>query len=224
MTIKTAGTKLVLFDLDGTLTDPGEGIANSLRNGLELVGIDPSEHQPLQQFIGPPLQESFVLMGVPETELDKAIVGYREHFADIGIFENFVYPGIPEMLAHLVGDGWTLAIATSKPETFARRILDHFDLAQFFDVVAGATLDGSRRHKSDVIQHALDQLPQRLEESTHFMVGDRNVDIEGGRLHGLDTIAVTWGYGSLSELESCSPSSIVEEPSQVLAILDAGLS
>lgn len=207
---------IALFDLDGTLTDPAVGIVGSLKHGMEAVGIDPSSHDPLEQFIGPPLQETFASMGLDDAAVEAAIEGYRERFATVGIFENKVYNGIPEVLDQMRQDGWTLAVATSKPEPFANRIVDHFGLADYFEVVAGATMDGSRRHKKDVIAHALDQLggkPSGVAKAV--MIGDRDVDIKGGQAHGLSTIGVVWGYGSVEELIDASPSALAAHPSEI---------
>ncbi len=213
---------LALFDLDGTLTDPAEGIVGSLLHGMAAVGVDPNDHEPLEQFIGPPLQESFAEMGLDNAGVAAAIEGYRERFATVGIFENKVYDGIPELLQQMQNDGWTLAVATSKPEPFAVRIVDHFDLTQYFEVIAGATMDGSRRHKKDVIQHALDQLHHQSGAGgpKPVMIGDRDVDIKGGQAHGLSTIGVVWGYGSVEELIDAGPSALAAQPSEIPEALE----
>ena len=212
---------LALFDLDGTLTDPAEGIVGSLEHGMAAVGVDPALHQPLEQFIGPPLQETFGSMGLDSDGVAAAIEGYRERFATVGIFENVLYAGIPQLLQQLKAEGWTLAVATSKPEPFATQILDHFDLSGYFEVIAGATMDGSRRHKKDVIQHALDQLGwKRSGGAKAVMIGDRDVDIKGGKAHGLSTIGVVWGYGSVEELIDAAPSALAGQPSEISEALD----
>lgn len=213
-------TNVALFDLDGTLTDPAVGIVRSMRSGMQSVGIDPSNHEPLEQFIGPPLQESFAAMGLDDGGVARAIEGYREYFAVTGIFENVVYEGIPDLLTHLKTEGWTLGVATSKPELFANRILDHFELTEFFEVVAGATMDGSRRHKQDVIKHALQQLNWKPSpQGTAVMIGDRDIDIQGGQAHGLATIGVVWGYGSPEELIEADPSALAADPDGVKSLL-----
>jgi phosphoglycolate phosphatase len=210
-------TNIALFDLDGTLTDPAVGIVRSFHHGMEAVGIDPAAHEPLERFIGPPLQESFAGMGLDSRGVAAAIEGYREYYAVTGIFENVVYDGVPELLTQLKTDGWVLGVATSKPEPFANRILDHFGLADFFTVTAGATMDGSRRHKQDVIKHALGQLNWVPHETGKtVMIGDRDVDIAGGHALGLSTIGAVWGYGSVEELIEERPSALASKPSEIL--------
>ena len=213
-------TNVALFDLDGTLTDPAVGIVRSFRHGMDAVGINAADHEPLERFIGPPLQESFAGIGLDDGGVAAAIEGYREYFAVTGIFENLVYDGVVELLTELKAEGWTLAVATSKPEPFTNRILDHFDLAQFFTVAAGATMDGSRRHKKDVIKHALDQLDWRDDgQGNAVMIGDRDVDIRGGQALGLSTIGVVWGYGSVEELIEANPDALAENPDGVKSLL-----
>lgn len=221
----SGGRNIALFDLDGTLTDPAVGIVNSLRHGMEAVGIDPEQFLPLEQFIGPPLQESFAAMGLDPAGVTAAIAGYRERFAVSGIFENRVYDGIVDILTALASAGWELAIATSKPEPFTTRILDHFELTPFFSVMAGATMDGKRRHKRDVIEHALAQLRWDANAAGRtVMIGDRNVDIAGGAAFDLTTIGVAWGYGSVEELIEAAPSAMAAVPGDLLTILDLAAS
>jgi len=162
-------------------------------------------------------------MGLSPAQVDAAIAGYREHFGVTGIFENRVYDGIEEALDALLAAGWTLAIATSKPEPFATRIADHFELTDRFTVIAGATLDGTRRHKSDVIAHALAQLADRGDGSigAGVMIGDRAVDIAGGHRHGLATIGVVWGYGSPEELIEAAPSALSGHPRELPELIAA---
>ena len=167
----------ILFDLDGTLTDPGLGITNSVMFALERFGIHESDRQKLYPFIGPPLWDSFMrFYGMSREEADRAVTVYREYYADRGLFENTVYPGIPQMLEDLRVQGKTLAVATSKPEGFSVKILEHFGLAKFFDRIAGASMDQSRSRKADVIRYALSELPQ-ADPRTTVMVGDREHDV-----------------------------------------------
>jgi phosphoglycolate phosphatase len=208
------GRPLALFDLDGTLTDPAPGITGCLRFALESLGHDPVNHEPLERFIGPPLQETFESMGV---DASAAIEAYRERFATVGIFENRVYDDIPEALQMLAERGWQLAVATSKPEIFANRIVDHFGLADWFDTVTGATLDGTRRHKADIVGEALDRL--QATDRPAVMIGDRSHDILGGRAHGLPAIGVSWGYGSRDELEHAGALAIADTPLELPALL-----
>lgn len=190
----------IFFDLDGTLTDPGEGITNSVAYALKREGIEPPTRQELYRFIGPPLVESFMkFYGFSEERAHRAVEEYREYFRDQGIFENRVYDGVPALLASLREKGKKLVLATSKPEPFAIRILEHFDLDGAFTFVAGALMDETRTAKSDVIAYALKSCgisdPRRV-----LMVGDRLHDIKGAKACGLDSVGVLFGYGSREEL------------------------
>lgn len=212
----------MLFDLDGTLTDPGLGITNSVMVALRQMGAAVPERSALYPFIGPPLQDSFRrFFGFTEEQCQEAIRYYREYFKRQGIFENEVYEGIRELLAGLKKEGKTLAVATSKPEVFAIEILKYFDLFQYFDLVAGATLDGSRSEKADVIRYALEQLGLP-DKSTVLMVGDREHDILGAKENGLASIGVLYGYGSREELRKAGAAWIVETPEEILSVLSAG--
>lgn len=200
----------ILFDLDGTLTDPGLGITNSVMFALERFGIHESDRQKLYPFIGPPLWDSFMrFYGMSREEADRAVTVYREYYADRGLFENTVYPGIPQMLEDLRVQGKTLAVATSKPEGFSVKILEHFGLAKFFDRIAGASMDQSRSRKADVIRYALSELPQ-ADPRTTVMVGDREHDVLGAREVGLPCVGVLYGYGNCPELEAAGALSIAE--------------
>jgi phosphoglycolate phosphatase len=203
----------VLFDLDGTLTDPAVGIVRSLEAGLALVGRSLPE-QP-RRFIGPPLQDSLAKLGCTAAEIDTVIDGYRQRYASVGMRENRVYEGIPEVLTELSQAGCVLAVATSKPEYFAVPILEQFGLRSWFTVVAGATLDGVRRHKADVIAHGLAQLPV----APALMVGDRAEDVAGAAAHGVPAVGVTWGYGSARELERAGAWRVAGEPAHVARLV-----
>lgn len=206
---------LALFDLDGTLTDPALGITACIRHGLAEVGVDATEFEPLEQFIGPPLQESFRAMGLTADQTREAIAAYRERFAIAGMFENKVYDGIPELLKTLHDAGWQLGVATSKPEVFANKILETFDLDPFFATVAGATMDGTRRHKRDVVAHALATLDRADRPGRCTMIGDRGTDIEAAHAHGIGSIGVVWGYGPTEELIEAAPSALAGDPSEL---------
>ena len=202
--------KYLFFDLDGTLTDPMEGITRSVQYALRHFGIEVNDLKELCPFIGPPLAESFRdRYGMNEAETATAIARMREYFAPKGIFENKLYPGIPELLAATAAEGCVNVMATSKPEPFARRIAEHFDIARHFRLIAGSGLDGSRTTKVEVIRHALTQLGIVPEEAV--MIGDRRHDIEGARAAGLDSIAVSWGYAAPGELEAAHPGHIVAD-------------
>ncbi len=191
----------VLFDLDGTLTNPGRGITNSVAYALNKFGIETEDKKELYKFIGPPLLDSFMkYYGFSEEEAETAIAYYREYFRDTGIFENEVYDGIPELLEEIRNSGRKIILATSKPEEFAKRILVHFGLDKYFDFAAGATMDSSRNKKGDVIAYALKESGCSSENAV--MVGDRLHDILGAKENGLDSIGVLFGYGSREELEN----------------------
>ena len=207
---------LVLFDLDGTLTDPAEGIVRSLEMALATIGRSlPAEPFDL---IGPPFQDSLAELGLDHGEIETVLAAYRTRYREVGMFENRVYDGVPDMLATLVDRGCVLALATSKPEAFAEPILEHFGIRHHFRVVAGATLSGSRRLKADVIAHALGQLPA-LARQAAVMVGDRYHDVAGAAAYRLPTIGVTWGYGTRAELEAAGAWRIAETPAAVAAVI-----
>ncbi len=206
--------KNILFDLDGTLTDPGEGIKNSVVYALNKYGIN-AEHSELDCFIGPPLFESFIkYYGFDEARALEAIEYYREYFRDRGIFENKVYSGIPELLKALKSRGIRIALATSKPEVFALRILEYFDLLQYFDAVCGATLDGSISKKGDIVKNAINELSADPNETV--MVGDRMHDIIGAHENGLPCIALLFGYGNEEEFNAYGAEYIVSSPEDIL--------
>lgn len=192
--------KYILFDLDGTLTDPAEGITNSVAYALERFGIKVSNKSELNCFIGPPLSESFEkYYGFSKDEAINAVSIYREYFKDKGIFENKLYSGVDNMLNNLVNAGKKVILATSKPEVFANKILNHFHINSYFTVVSGSLLNGERVDKHDVIEHAL-KIAGITDRSSCVMVGDRLHDIIGGRKSALITIGVEYGYGSKEEL------------------------
>lgn len=210
--------KTVLFDLDGTLTDPGLGITNSVAYALKKYGIEVEEREKLYFFIGPPLNDSFKkYYGFSDEKAMEAIMYYREYFSDKGIFENEVYDGIKELLRRVKESGRIIVLATSKPEEFALRILEHFELTEFFDVVAGASMDEKRNKKGDVIKYALEKGCLTPEDAV--MIGDREHDIFGAQENGIDTIGVLYGYGSRDELEKAGAMHIAETVDDVYALL-----
>lgn len=190
----------LFFDLDGTLTDPFEGITRSVAYALGHFGIEVGDRATLSPFIGPPLRESFrERYGMSDAEADVAVARYRTYFNTRGIFENKVYDGIPELLGRLRKAGATLVMATSKPTPFARRIAVHFGFAEHFTLICGSLPDGRRSAKAEVIRYALARL--RIDDpATALMIGDRRYDIEGAAAAGMDAIGVLWGYGSREEL------------------------
>lgn len=190
----------ILFDLDGTLTDPAEGIVNSILYALKKMGLEETDREKLLAFIGPPLAESFhVSYGFSQDEATRAVTYYREYYADKGIFENRLYPGISEFLAALKQAGATVALATSKPEVYAEQILKHFGIASQFDFIGGSQLSGQRVQKGEVIAYVLSALPARSGDFV-LMVGDRKHDVIGARENGLPCAGVLFGYGSWEEL------------------------
>ncbi|MBQ7829302.1 MAG: HAD family hydrolase [Clostridia bacterium] len=200
----------LLFDLDGTLTDPGEGITNSVAYALRKQGIEVTDKKELYCFIGPPLSESFSrFFGFSMEESLRCVEYYREYYRDKGIFENLLYDGIPELLATLKSRGKKIILATSKPELFAKQILDHFGLTEYFDHICGASMDESRNKKAAVIEYALETV--KLDDLARaVMIGDREHDINGAGLNGLDSIGVLFGYGDRPELEAAGATYIAE--------------
>jgi phosphoglycolate phosphatase len=202
--------RTILFDLDGTLTDPGIGITNSVMYALSKYGISVPDRSALYPFIGPPLWASFEkFYGFSEAEAKRAVEYYREHYSITGLFENAVYDGIDALLAVLEDSGKTLVVATSKPEVFAEQILEHFDLAKYFAFIGGSELDGTRVNKDQVIRYAL-EMSGVTDLSTAVMVGDREHDILGAKKVGITSAGVLFGYGSRSELENAGADFIAE--------------
>ena len=197
--------KAILFDLDGTLTDSGEGIMNCARLALEHYGLPIPSEAELRTFVGPPLHESFVRFGVPEEEADNAIKIYRSRYIPIGKFENHPYDGIYHVLEQLKELGHTLYVATSKPETMSVEILEYFGMAKYFDIIAGASFDRSRSSKEDVIAYLLEQCGDYEEK---IMVGDTAFDVIGAKAHGIPTVGVSWGYGKVEDMEKAGAISI----------------
>jgi len=191
--------KYILFDLDGTLTEPALGITNSVKYALKKFGIE-AERQELYKFIGPPLVDSFMeFYGFDYEKAMKALEYYREYFSVKGIFENSIFDGVEEMLKNLKANGKKVILATSKPEKYAIQILEHFKIEKYFDFVAGATMDEKRNRKEDVIEYAISEFGVKDTEKA-VMVGDRKYDIEGAHAFDLKAVGVLFGYGSAEEL------------------------
>ncbi len=197
--------KTVFFDLDGTLTDSGEGIINCATLALEHFGLPVPPREEMGVFVGPPLDRTFVAFGVPEDKAQEAIDVFRSRYLVTGKFENAPYPGIRDLLAALKQQGHRLFVATSKPETTAVEILHKFDLAKYFEVICGATLDGTRSHKADVIAYLLGKIGTK---ENLLMVGDTEFDVAGAAAHGISTIGVAWGYGTVSAMEQAGAAAI----------------
>lgn len=194
----------IFFDLDGTLTDPREGITKAVSYALGQHGIIVNDLSELECFIGPPLQATFTeKYHFSEAEAWGAVLSYREYYKDTGLYENEVYGGIRELLGLLLSQGRRLYVATSKPTVFAETVLEHFQLSAYFSMVCGSELDGSRSAKTEIIQHVLDTC--RIQPPAAVMIGDRKHDLIGARNCGIHSIAAGYGYGSEEELAACEP-------------------
>ena len=212
--------KTILLDLDGTLTESGEGIIKSVQYALEKMGRPEKNQDKLKVFIGPPIIEQFIeFAGLDKENAKVAVKHYRERFSKIGIFENRLYPGIEDLLNELKEKGNTLAVASSKPEVFVKQILEHFKLTHFFREIVGSTMDETRTTKSEVICEALERLNMKDKRNEIIMVGDKKHDVEGARKHGVYCIAVSYGYGTLEELEKTSPDKIVNTVYELKKVL-----
>ncbi len=209
----------ILFDLDGTLTDPAEGITKSVAYALEHFGIHAGDRGELLKFIGPPLKESFPkFYGLDEETTLKAIGKYREYYSKKGIFENRLIEGIDVLIEELSESGRQLAVATAKPEVYAEIVLEHFGIRKYFRCVCGAELHGPRITKDDVIAYALEKAGI-ADTSATVMVGDREHDVIGARRAGLDCIGVLFGYGSREELISAGAALVVETVEELREVL-----
>lgn len=215
----------ILFDLDGTLTDPKLGITRSVQYALRALGIEEPSLDKLEPFIGPPLADSFrEFYGLEEKQVVTAVAKYRERFSDQGIYENEIYPGTVRMLASLRAGGKKLAIASSKPTPFVERILDHFEIRAYFDYIIGSNMDGTRGKKEEVVEEALRQmLPAGMTPAEKkvgvAMVGDRRFDIEGAREHGITSVGVSFGYAPEGELEQAGADHIVDTVEALAGLL-----
>ncbi len=208
----------ILFDLDGTLTDPKVGITTCVQYGLQSLGIEVPNLDLLEPFIGPPLKDSFMeFYSLTSEEADRAIVKYRERFSTVGMYENEIYHGIAELLAKLKNEGRHLAIASSKPSVFVLKILEYFQIRDYFEVVVGSELDGTRGTKEEVVEEALRQLLKGTQAncSNTVMVGDRKFDIQGAKEHQIASIGVTYGYAQKEELINAKADIIVDSVSQL---------
>ncbi|MDD5191293.1 MAG: HAD hydrolase-like protein [Dehalococcoidales bacterium] len=203
------------FDLDGTLTDPREGITKCITHALKNLGHTVDDETSLSKYIGPPLRGTFaeLLHTQDKNRIEQAMSLYRDRFGATGLYENKLYPAIPAMLAGLVDDGHSLYVVSSKPRVYVEKIIDHFDLTAMFTAVFGPELDGRLDNKSDLLGHVISSL--RLSSSRSFMIGDRKEDILAGRKNGLRTIGVTYGYGSREELTGAGAEFICNTPEEI---------
>ena len=208
----------ILFDLDGTLTDPFEGITKCIAHALEKMGKPSPDREDLRWCIGPPLRKSFArLLGSDDKALaERALMIYRERFGSIGLFENKVYEDIPEVLDTLKKNGHVLFVATSKPAVYAVRIIDHFDLKRFFKNVYGSELNGTRGDKKDLISHILEK--EAIDSSEAIMIGDRKHDMIGAAANVVRAVGVLWGYGTKEELEQSGACTCLEQPRELAAV------
>ena len=209
----------LLFDLDGTLTDPKEGITTSVQYALSSLGIVVENLDDLCCFIGPPLTDSFAeYYGLNPEQTQAAILKYRERFSVTGLYENEIYPGIADMLEALEAAGKTLLVATSKPQVFAELILEHFAIRQYFSFVGGSGLDGSRNTKGEVIAHVLSECGIS-DVAQAVMIGDRKHDVQGAKEHGMEAVGILFGYGDRTELEQAGADWIAEDVAALQALL-----
>ena len=210
----------ILFDLDGTLTDPFEGITKCISHALIKLGRISPPRKNLQWCIGPPLKDSLSLLLASDDDLlvEKALAIYRERFSSVGLFENKIYQDIPEVLNTLKGKGHTLYVATSKPTVYAQKIIEYFGLVSYFSRVYGSELDGTRNDKSSLISYILQR--EKIASSETVMIGDREHDIIGAKANGIASLGVLWGYGTQEELEISGANACVKHPQElVLAML-----
>ena len=212
----------VLFDLDGTLTDPKPGITQCVQYALRCMGIEEPDLDKLEPFIGPPLTDSFrEFYGMDQEQAAEAVAKYRERFSEKGLYENEIYPGMKQMLENLKTAGCHLAVASSKPEHFVKLILDYFDIDGYFEVIVGSELDGTRCQKEEVVAEALRRFfpDGNIPCDDIVMVGDRKFDIIGGREKGLHQIGVAYGYAPEGELEAAEAEYIVNDLDELERVL-----
>ena len=213
----------IFFDLDGTLTDPALGITNSFIHALKYFGMEIPSYETLCTFIGPPLPDTFKnLLGFSEEKAAEGVKKYREYFSEKGLFENSVYPGIPELLAKLKEAGKKLVVATSKPEEFSVKIIEHFGLAQYFENVCGSLMDESRSKKDQVIEYAIERNKIK-DRSKILMVGDRKHDMIGAKKCGITACGVLYGYGDFEELKSNGADMIAKDVKDLEVLLTSNL-
>ncbi len=208
--------KTILFDLDGTLTDSGEGIINCALLALEHFGCPLPSREEMRVFVGPPLHESFIKHGVPADKAEEAVAVYRSRYIPIGKYENTPYPGIRELLEQLKEEGHTLYVATSKPEQMSVDILEHFDLAKYFDRICGASMDTSRSSKEAVISYLIEQNGRT---DNMVMVGDTKFDVLGAKHHGIPCIGVSWGYGTVEDMRAAGAAAITDTTEELYGLL-----
>ena len=214
-----SGIDTIFFDLDGTLTDPKVGITRCIQYALRKLGAKPPDADELTWCIGPPLLESFKSMLGDDALANVALKHYRARFSDVGLFENKLYMGVPEALGRLSGKDVSLFVATSKPQVYAERIVEHFGLGAFFKGIFGPTLQGDRATKTDLLRWALGET--RVKADASVMVGDRSHDMVGATTNGMRAVGVLYGYGCREELEASGAKLFVSNPDELSSLLDA---
>jgi phosphoglycolate phosphatase len=208
--------KVILFDLDGTLTDSGEGIFNCCNLALAHFGITIDDPDLMRTFVGPPLRYSFARFGVPEDQIEEAIRIYRARYNTVGKYENFPYPGIQDLLGRLKSEGHRLFVATSKPESMSCDILNKFEMSHYFEKICGACMDGVRDTKDKVIAYLLDEIgPQQ----DIVMIGDTKFDVLGAAAHKIPTIGVSWGYGTMESMREAGAVSIANNMDELYQLI-----
>lgn len=219
--MKITGKSVLLFDLDGTLTNPAEGITNSFIHALKELGLEIPTYEKLLTFIGPPLIETFkTQFGFDEEMARLGVKKYREYFSEKGLFENEVYEGIFEMLEKLKAAGYRLLIATSKPEPFSIRIAEKFGFAKYFEKICGSNLDETRSRKAEVIAYALESAGiSEYEKSKVLMIGDRHHDIDGAKENGIESMGILFGYGNREEHEKAGADFIATTVQDIITLL-----
>lgn len=209
--------RALIFDLDGTLTDSGEGVINCAQLALRHFGLPAEDREAMRVFVGPPLRESFPWFGVRPDQVEEAVTVFRSRYNTVGKYENIPYPGIHDLLDRLRRAGYSLYVGTSKPETTALDVLNKFHLAERFDRICGADMAGDRDSKDSVLRYLLETLPP---ESRALMVGDTIYDVAGAGQLGIPTVGVSWGYGSVEEMRDGGAVAIVDSPEELLALLN----
>ena len=213
--------KYFLFDLDGTVTEPKEGITKCVQYSLRFFGINEENLDKLECFIGPPLHESYQeFYGMTEEDSFKAVDKYRERYKDVGIFECNLYEGIDKVVKNIYENDGIVCLATSKPEVFAKQLLEHYDIAKYFHCIVGSLMDGGRTKKAEVIEEVFDRLDISEDDKAKcIMIGDRMFDIEGASIKGIDSIGVKYGYATPNELEDAGATYVVETTEELMALI-----
>lgn len=215
--------KYILFDLDGTITEPFQGISNGIIYALDKFNIRVENKSTLRKFIGPPLRDSFRdFCGFSDEQAEEATAYYREYYGVKGLEENDIMPGMDRALKALYNQGYKLYLATSKPEKFAKIILENLGLLQYFDIAAGASFDGTRDKKELVIDYLLEQIKDKYADfdiAQAVMVGDRHFDINGAKYFGMDSIGVTFGYGDREELSRAGANYVVDTAEEMVKVI-----